>query len=185
MGRIPKPNVRFAFAKKKKFPCQTVRVCLSYKGKRLFSTDEGNLWHGIDSAHFNSDGTLNNESNIPATDLIFYQYLSARLLWIADGVVSVAKEALKRGFWEAMTSSDFDKLLNMWYQCGDRPDPTMTYDNNGKPVSVLCEKERKPKTKEQKEWIQYYRKLYEGYWLAVTEGRCDNKMKEGVNDGSK
>lgn len=173
MGRIPKPNVRFAFVKKKKFPCQTVRTCLSYKGKRLFSTDDGGLWHGIDLTHFNSDGTLRNESDIPANDLVFYQYLSARLLWIADGAVSVAKEALKRGFWDAMTSSDFDKLLNMWYLCGERPDPTMIYDNNGNPISVICEKEKKPKSKEQDEHIKFDRRMYEGYWLAIIDGRCN------------
>lgn len=173
MGRIPQFNVRYAYAKKKKYPCQTARLCLSYRGKRLFYTDDSGLFHGMDLTHFNSDGTLCNESDIPANNLVEYQYLSQHLQWIADGAVSVAEKALKMGFWEAMTSSDFDKLLNMWFQCGDKPSPTTIYDSNGVPLYVTRSDKKEIKSKEQEEHIKFDRRMYEGYWLAITEGRCN------------
>lgn len=110
MPKLNKPSVRFAFIKKRRFPFQTVRLCLTYKGKRLYQTDEGNNWYGIDLSQFNSDGTLTLNDDNPEKEA--YMNESKRLLYMAESATKIAEEAEKRGVWELLTSKDFADLLN-------------------------------------------------------------------------
>lgn len=110
MGRNPKPSVRFIYAKKKQFPFQTVRICLTYKGKRLYSTDESNNWYGFNFELFNSDGTVTLPENTPEKEAYIKE--SEGLLYQAQSAIMIAEEAEKRGVWEAMTSKDFAELLS-------------------------------------------------------------------------
>lgn len=109
MPKLNKPSVRFAFIKKKQFPFQTVRLCLTYKGKRLYLTDESNRWYGVDPSQFNSDGTLSLKAdNTNATD---YRALSEKLSLDAEAAIMIANEAEKKGVWKTLTSKDFDNLF--------------------------------------------------------------------------
>ncbi len=113
MPKLNKPSVRFAFIKKKQFPYQTVRLCLTYKGKRLYQTDEGNNWYGIDLSQFNSDGTLTLKTdNTNAND---YRALSKKLSLDAETAIMIANEAEKNGVWNTLTSKDFGKLFTYGY----------------------------------------------------------------------
>lgn len=109
MPRKPKPSVRFAFIKKKRFPFQTVRLCLTYKGKRLYHTDESCDWYNIDPSQFNTDGTLNLKEDNP--DPKGYQWLSRGLTFNAEVAIMIAEDAEKKGVWGVLTSKDFDNLL--------------------------------------------------------------------------
>lgn len=109
MGRPAKPSVRFTYAKKKRFPYQTVRTCLTYKGRRLFSTDESNIWYGLDLNQFNSDGTLNLSPDNSEKEA--YIELSNSLQNDAQLAIMIAEEAEKRGVWEKLTSKDFTDLF--------------------------------------------------------------------------
>lgn len=109
MPKLNKPSVRFAFIKKKRFPFQTVRLCLTYKGKRLYLTDESNRWYGVDPSQFNSDGTLSLKAdNTNATD---YRALSEKLSLDAEAAIMIANEAEKKDVWKTLTSKDFDNLF--------------------------------------------------------------------------
>lgn len=109
MPKLNKPSVRFAFIKKKRFPFQTVRLCLTYKGKRLYQTDESNNWYGVDLSQFNSDGTLILKEDNPDAD--GYQMLSSELRYGARVAIMIAEEAEKKGVWEKLTSKEFSNLF--------------------------------------------------------------------------
>lgn len=109
MGRPAKPSVRFTYAKRKTFPFQTIRLCLTYKGKRLFNSDEGRIWDTLDLSKFNSDGTLNFASG----EKIPQEYIDAAkdLQHTAELAVMIAYEAERRGVWEILTSKDLGDLF--------------------------------------------------------------------------
>lgn len=68
MPKLSKPSVRYAFIRKVRFPYQTVRLCLTYKKKRLYYTCDfpfGSKWSGMDLSQFNTDGTLRTNLQIP------------------------------------------------------------------------------------------------------------------------
>lgn len=109
MPKLNKPSVRFAFIKKKRFPFQTVRLCLTYKGKRLYQTDEGNDWYGVDLSQFNSDGTLLLKKDNPDAD--GYRMLSSDLRFNARVAIMIAEEAEKKGVWDKLTSKEFSNLF--------------------------------------------------------------------------
>lgn len=109
MPKPPKASARFAFIKRKTFPFQTVRLCLTYKGKRLYYTDESYNWYGVDLTQFNSDGSLKLKRNNPEKD--YYKRESDNLLRQAKLAVFIAQEADKRGVWKVMTSRDLFDFL--------------------------------------------------------------------------
>jgi hypothetical protein len=109
MPKLNKPSVRFAFIKKRRFPFQTVRLCLTYKGKRLYLTDESNRWYGVDPSQFNSDGTLSLKAD--NTNVTDYRALSEKLSLDAEAAIMIANEAEKKGVWNTLTSKDFDNLF--------------------------------------------------------------------------
>ena len=165
MPKLKNPSVKFAFIKKKRFPFQTVRLCLTYKGKRLYQTDESNRWYGIDLSQFNSDGTLRPNFTVPDKEpdpeaaRKCYIQESEGLVNTARIAIIVADEAIKRNVWEAMTSKDFSKLLDMvalrnaellWAERGQ-----VTKGNTPENYA---------------KWGTYPKRIYEWYWQQVGKG---------------
>lgn len=109
MGRPAKPSVRFKHMELKRFPFQTVRLCLTYKGKRLYYSYEHNWWYGFDLTQLNSDGTF---ESIPDTALKEDYVLAAEELQKQSKLaIDIATEAEKRGVWGKLTSKDLSDLF--------------------------------------------------------------------------
>lgn len=166
MPRKPKPSVRFALIKKKRFPFQTVRLCATYDGKRLYYTAAyaDNQWYGIDFSQFNTDGTLRPNFTIPDTPKgqSEKEYLddSEYLVRLAHAAKSVIDEANKRGVWERMTSADFARLLDMV----DLRDRELEWAKNGQVAPGNT-------TENYNRWGSYPTRLYEWHWQQVGKGR--------------
>lgn len=157
MPKLNKPSVRYAFIKKIRFPYQTVRLCLTYKGKRLYYTEEGNRWYGMDLSQFNTDGTLSLKADNPNKEEYIKE--SRDLVLKAQTALIVADEAIKRNLWESMTSKDFARILNMialrnaeleWARNGQVA-PGNTPENYNR-------------------WGTYPTRIYEWYWQQVGKG---------------
>lgn len=109
MGRPAEPSVRFTRIELKRFPFQNVRLCLTYKGKRLYYSYRGNWWYGFDLTLLNSDGTF---KTIPNTyNKEDYDLATKDLQKQASLAIDIATEAEKRGVWNKLTSEDLSDLF--------------------------------------------------------------------------
>lgn len=116
MGRPAKPSVRFMRIELKRWPFQNVRLCLTYKGKRLYHTDRANYWYGFDLTLLNSDGTFKEMPGPTTKDPQKakpndYLLVSEDLQKTARLAIDIAEEAERRGVWEKLTSEDLASLF--------------------------------------------------------------------------
>lgn len=115
-GRPPKLNATFAFIPLKRFPFQSVRLCISYAGKRVYKTDSQFHWYDVDLNVFNADGTLKpNAEEIlkesrPNHSVEDYTQESENLQHMRANAIGLANDIISRGAWHTMTSKKFSEV---------------------------------------------------------------------------
>lgn len=157
MGRPAKPSVRFNRIGLKRFPFQTVRLCLTYKGKRLYHTERENYWYGFDLTLLNSDGTFKSIPDPHPQDCEKakkedYLLASEDLQKTAKEAIEIAEEAERRGVWNKMTSEDLANLFG-----------------NIREYHVVMENKQKKGTLNEHE--RFFLRMYEWRWQQVGKGK--------------